>query len=434
MALMYVSSAGSNTSPYDTWAKAATTLLVATAAQASDNDIYVLSTHTETPNVNITYVIADNVHIYSVNSSDVYTRGAEIDNSGGIYDIYFNSDYSSFHGFDFVAGSAFIGNLVNTKLIFNDCLFSGTGTAPQMICSAINAHYIFNDCEIDFSSSTTGAPFLIMLNTRIDFLNTTFSTSSTIQEFLHLAPSNNIKLNIKNCNFSGYLCANEMFNNIATNAAQDIKIINTILPPNITSFVSQSFSLLSTSNIELIGCSELDYTGTGDDNNSNWNYERYAGAQGEIRFDTTNYLTATYDGTNEYSVLLSSDRNNVNTPLIHEIAEIPASDLTTSIDITVNFTSSTTLTNVNIWLSAVHPNNTTVALGVLVDNRATDILGAGTPHTTNTEAWTGGGTNKYESTLTIPALSNAGDVNLKLYINVAIPSTDIWFCPDYVVT
>lgn len=47
MAILHVDNAGSNTSPYDTWAKAATNLSTAAGAAAAGDTIYVASTHSE---------------------------------------------------------------------------------------------------------------------------------------------------------------------------------------------------------------------------------------------------------------------------------------------------------------------------------------------------------------------------------------------------
>jgi len=68
MANLFVDNAGSNTSPYDTWAKAATTLLTATAAAAAGDSIYVAETHSEAPTVDTTYTLADGVRIICVNN------------------------------------------------------------------------------------------------------------------------------------------------------------------------------------------------------------------------------------------------------------------------------------------------------------------------------------------------------------------------------
>lgn len=58
MADLYVSAAGRNTSPYDTWAKAATTLGTAVSAAAAGDKIHIASGHTESPSANTTYTFA----------------------------------------------------------------------------------------------------------------------------------------------------------------------------------------------------------------------------------------------------------------------------------------------------------------------------------------------------------------------------------------
>ena len=76
MATYRVWSGGSNTSPYDTWAKAATTFAAAVTAASSNGDIiYVHYTHQENLAGNTTYTLLADLSIISVNkdSSDAPT-------------------------------------------------------------------------------------------------------------------------------------------------------------------------------------------------------------------------------------------------------------------------------------------------------------------------------------------------------------------------
>lgn len=80
MATIYVDNAGSNTSPYDTWAKAATTLQTAFTAWDGTSDVWIASDHSESTGTKFT-VTGDNgttvVRVFSVNSSsDVYEKAS----------------------------------------------------------------------------------------------------------------------------------------------------------------------------------------------------------------------------------------------------------------------------------------------------------------------------------------------------------------------
>src|SRR5512139_2589116 len=68
MANVYVKASGSGTSPYDTWAKAATTLKVATDF-ASAGDVIYAHQESETITVDTTYTLASGVKIICSNDA-----------------------------------------------------------------------------------------------------------------------------------------------------------------------------------------------------------------------------------------------------------------------------------------------------------------------------------------------------------------------------
>jgi len=83
MATFFVSDTGSNTSPYDTWAKAATSLATAvTEATTSGDVIKVDKEHIDTLSANTTYTLADRVNIYVVDKDNADAL-AEMDGSTG---------------------------------------------------------------------------------------------------------------------------------------------------------------------------------------------------------------------------------------------------------------------------------------------------------------------------------------------------------------
>jgi hypothetical protein len=80
MATLYVSSTGSNTSPYDTWGKAATALTTAVTAATAGDTILLDSAETQTVTAATHYAFANGVQLISANrTSSVQEIGAIID-------------------------------------------------------------------------------------------------------------------------------------------------------------------------------------------------------------------------------------------------------------------------------------------------------------------------------------------------------------------
>ena len=224
-----------------------------------------------------------------------------------------------------------------------------------------------------------------------------------------------------------------LVHNLGLTSADNLTLkVNRCKLPNWISWTDQT-PVLKGLDISFISCTN---PATPDDDA--YYYFEYHKWTHDIYCSTTNYLSATYDGTNGFSSELSTNGNaNVGNPLRHKLLSIPAQDLTITKDITINIlTDNVTLTDTGLFLEAVHPDNTDLALGVTVSTRNSDILATGTNLTTNTEAWTEslGTPVKQEVTVTIPALTNVDNGVVDIYVNLTLASTTVWACPEYVVT
>lgn len=156
--------------------------------------------------------------------------------------------------------------------------------------------------------------------------------------------------------------------------------------------------------------------------------------EGFVREDTTNYLAATYDGTNGFSAILEANTfASISAPLRYKLITIPAQDLTATTTYTVNFTSDTTLTDQDFWIELSRPDATDMALGVTQTTRPASILTTGTPHTTNSETWEGGGTNTYEDTISVTGMTGVDNGLVEIWVNLAVPSIDVWVDPAVVI-
>lgn len=119
-ATRYVSPTGSATSPYDTWAKAATSLAVVVVGSADGDTVYVTNGtysgfNPSGVNTNLTFI--------SMNGPDYTTINA--DNTGKDYAFYGKN--ATFIGFKFTGTSNDYGSVLNGGglLIISNCIFHG---------------------------------------------------------------------------------------------------------------------------------------------------------------------------------------------------------------------------------------------------------------------------------------------------------------------
>ncbi len=144
MATFYVDSSGSNTAPYDTWAKAATTFLTAVdAVTANGDEILVHKTLQDTLSVNTTYIFDHDVRIYVVDK-DAGDALAQMGTGG------------------------WIGNANAQRLTFtiNNCRVYCYGLTPKSTGSNASSdlwfsvgnrgHLVFEKCFIDNGTDNTG--------------------------------------------------------------------------------------------------------------------------------------------------------------------------------------------------------------------------------------------------------------------------------------
>lgn len=142
MADIYVNDGGSNTSPYDTWAKAATLLATALGVDAAGDSVYVDSTHIETTSGSVTWPMAGTaanpVRVVSANAGsgappNTSATGASIETTGTTTTSFTGSGY--LQGIDFSIGSSNLAFTVSmgsgaaTSQTFEDVSFTCPATS-----------------------------------------------------------------------------------------------------------------------------------------------------------------------------------------------------------------------------------------------------------------------------------------------------------------
>jgi len=210
MASFFVDNAGSNTAPYDTWAKAATALTTAVAATTAPGDvIYVANTHTLTPpNATITYTVpagVTNLAIICVTPSGAsghsgWATGAVEACGTGTVGLTFSGIDTGFlfcHGIAFKAGttSSSSGNInfltalsIHALAEFSACKFtlqnvnSATGFVfgSGVNTSTRNTRLRFLNCEWETLTARNGDLFLCR-NANTEMVNPTFAIAAGTQ-------------------------------------------------------------------------------------------------------------------------------------------------------------------------------------------------------------------------------------------------------------
>ena len=156
----YVDSvAGSNTSPYDTWAKAATaTWNLPTLA--SGEIVYVSSRHVDADQAAAKALIGPTsgapALLYSVTvDTTTYATGGQIKTTGGAYDMTFNGSFA-LHGLTLVSGRHIkFDNDLNETMWVKDCtLKPGSGNQIQTTANALPVY--LRNCTIDLTNDASG--------------------------------------------------------------------------------------------------------------------------------------------------------------------------------------------------------------------------------------------------------------------------------------
>lgn len=177
MATYFVSSSGSNTSPYDTWAKAATSLQTALTAASSNGDIVVIKydgvpSGDSAVSANTTWTISADIALISASADDAgtaYTPTAMgssywIGTSSASYSLYFAGASKALYMYGVtmrnggtascVIVPAFSGRM---SLIAESCYFwTGTTNANSVVYAAYSSgsHATLRDCTLRFGHAS----------------------------------------------------------------------------------------------------------------------------------------------------------------------------------------------------------------------------------------------------------------------------------------
>lgn len=428
MTIHYVDSNASGANDGSSWTDAYADISTAcadTAVFLNGDTLWLASDHYKDYGASKTLTFPGSHTIISVNSStDAYVFGAK--------------EEVSTSGEDLTLTTTDIGILEFIGITFTP--------EDRLALTKVFNKYIFEDCYLDISSIThTSQIETEITNTQINMHNTfgygqiflgpnvlfmdnvTFTAvASQVRSLFEVTSNGNATVNIKNSDLSIGDATEALFMSESTSRTFQATLRKCKLYPGRDLYYSVSYN----SYVDAISCDT-------DDGYYRFNYECN---NGEATEDTETYLDGTYDGSTGFSLMMNSNANSsITNPLRYKLIEIPAEDLTSSVDVTVQFLQTSeaatpaNLKNTDYWLEAVSSDSTDNALGI-VTSSGTDVLATGSDHSSGTGTWTKSATyiNSQKDTITVPA-SFSNDI-IEIWVCLAKINTDVWNDPAVVIT
>ena len=439
MAIRYVNDGGSNTDPYDTLAKAATTMAVAiigasTNAVAGD-DFYVGMDHAEAPGSTITYTFPGTAsapnRVISINTTtENYDKAdnVQIDTSGGVFDLIINGQVK-FYGISLKVGDDLIMVGGDDAIEFYDSLLE---------LSSVNAVFDLGNAsgrnriklkitDVNFSGGGSGGKIRNDRTGMFEWNGGTLSWSGTQPTALFDDQNRTVFISVAGVDLSSI-----------TSALVDVSSPADILAEFHHNVINSGVSL-TVGTISNVGTKVL-MSGCDDTTGNDLYRLEYVDFYGSIVHDDAIFVTTdgASDGTTPISwkMVTTGNAKEFSEPLISP-----------PIPIWISSTGSKTFTIKGIWdsasdiqtdeawleiefLDAAANTNSTFA-----DDGLANILATPADQTNNTETWTGTGgfTNENKIDLAVTATVNRVGPALAR-IHLAKPSTTFYADPKIIVS
>lgn len=320
MATLFVSNSGSNTSPYDTEAKAATTLGTAIAAAAAGDTIKVSSTHSESTAGAISYTLPTSIGLkivcvtFNGSGTGAINTGANITNSTNNTAINFVSGFAYFYGITFTANNGASTNAINinstgntdTLLEFESCTFRLPGSASASRLNIGNATAARNQLvklvNCTYSNVAGGNKIMNFRNTTCIIQNFSYVTDSGTPTTM-FSGTTTANVTIEASDFSNFGTTN-LWSVNGTVGPLIVRMIGCRLPSTPT-VLSDSWPGPSSGYVELVDCANGDV---------NYNYVR-ENYSGRVEMVNGIYQDADNDQDGISLKMVSSSNCSINNPL-----------------------------------------------------------------------------------------------------------------------
>lgn len=429
MALVFCDDGGSNTSPYETWAKAATTFTVAEGQAIAGDDIIIGADHSEVLGGNLTMSFAGTdaspIRVISATvgaDSDVAYNKADnvqIDGSSGSRSITITG-VVKFYGVSFKIGNNLILNGDNGVVYFEDSAVELTGASSSIDLnnSTTRTGLILKNTDINFSTGGASTGFQ-MSGGWFVWDGGAWSQTGTQPTATFNAGLRRNVINMRGVDLSAITSA---FIDIGDNFIATLQMHHCLINSGVALATGTILRLPST--LLLSGC---------DDTTGNNLYRlEYVDYWGSTVDDDTIFLNAS-DGTTPISWKMVSTTNAAEfsdptkSPPIYSWV-----DATGETTFTASFVwdSASDLQDDEVWLEIEYLEASADVDSAFADDRMADISATPVDQDNNTEAWTGadGFTNKNRQEVAVTVTVNrVGPVIARVCL--AKPSTTIYVDP-----
>lgn len=441
MALVFTDDGGSNTSPYETWAKAATAFLTAVDFASAGDDLIIGHDHSEAPGANTTYNFsttqASANRVISATSSAggstvIYNKAdnVQIDLGTGVYNLFLNG-FASLWGVSIKIGNDLFCQVAPLEIIFNDSLIemSRTSTADWTIGNTNGKVLVrLNNTDVNWPTGAVNSTLAVNSNALFEWFGGTLIWTGTQPTafFNDTTSLRNPVLIIHGVDLSA-------LTSVLFDISADSQIKASLNDCLLNSAVS-----LTTGTIKHKGTQIL-MTGCDDTIGNDLYRLDYVDFWGSTVHDDVIYRdSGVSDGTANISWKMVSTANAIEfseptkSPPIYAWVDATGS---TTFTVNLNWDSASDLQNDEVWLEIEFLEASADTGSAFVDDRMADITATPVDQDNNAESWTGTGgfsnENQQEVSVTV-TVNRVGPVIARVCL--AKPSTTIYVDPKIVVT
>lgn len=437
MADLFVDDGGSNTSPYETWAKAATTFATAVSASSAGDDIILGHDHSEALGGNTTYTFpgtsaAPNRVISCTSSAGGSTKtynkadNIQIDSSGGVRDITLVG-HVKFYGVSLKTGDDLIFTTLATTVWFDDSVIELSSAGALFLLTAGQVSVFLKNTDVNFSGGAAAAAFKLLSGSNLfEWHGGTVSWAGTQPTAL-----------FNNSKFAPIVSVAGVDLNAITSALVDVSDLAVYLATFHHCLINSGVSLI-TGTIALAGTKVL-MSGCDDTTGNDLYRLEYVDYYGSIVHDDSIYYdSGASDGTTNISwkFVTTANATEFSEPLISPpIVVWVDSTGSKTFTVQINWDSATNVQNDEIWLEVEYLEASADTDSAFANDGMADIFATPADQATNAESWTGTGgfTNENQQALAVTATVNrVGPVICRVHMGK--PSTTIYVDPKVTVT
>lgn len=397
MANIYVNTAGSNTSPFDTWAKAATTLAAALAVATNADTVWIKNTHSEVQGTTITETFPTSPGCKALCTSDAtepptsITTGAKVRTNATVLIALDGCVYG--YGTEFVVGETTAGNVglqvgstgVAQAQVWDTCKFTlaETGASGSIKLGHV-ATTIGKDALIELLSPTmkfanTGQTINLQCG-RTHIVNMALDAAGSIPTTLFKTVVDcDCDVLVESSDLSARAFTNLV--NWGTACQAKIDFRNCKLPASIT-VVTGTNPGPGGPVVRMHNC---------DSGNTNYRFAEHRYEGSIIDEHTLIETGGASDGVTGNSFKMVSSANTqfwhpLKSPEFVQKVTSVGSALTCTVEILHD--SATALKDSEVWLELQYLKDAGDPLGAILTDRSADVLAAGANQTSSSVTWT----------------------------------------------